>query len=197
MPRPRMCRKILGEPAVRCFKPDTKDKEQVNDVKISLDEFEAVRLRDYQQIHQRKAALMMGISQPTFHRIITSSRQKIALALVEGKIIRIEGGNYMTRGKMYKCRACGFEWHSHEKEYEKCPDCESEDICTVSIEEKIPETIGQLGLGRRRGRGAGMGAGAPAVCKCPQCGYESEKVPGIPCRTAKCPKCGTPLCGAG
>lgn len=103
----------------------------------------------------------------------------------------------MASGKMYKCRACGFEWHSPEKEYEKCPDCESEDICTVSIEEKIPETIGQLGLGRRRGRGTGMGAGAPAVCKCPQCGYESEKVPGIPCRTVKCPKCGATLCGAG
>jgi uncharacterized protein len=196
MPRPRRCRKIFGEPPIRCFKPDTKNKGQFEVIKINLDEFEAVRLRDYHQIQQKKAAMLMGISQPTFHRIINLSRQKIAQALVEGKIIKIIGGNYMTNEKRYKCRACGFEWHSPEKEYEKCPDCESEDIYTISLEEEIPKAMGQPGLGRRGGRGAGMGAGAPRVCKCPQCGYESEKTQGIPCRTVKCPKCGAPLCGA-
>ena len=102
----------------------------------------------------------------------------------------------MTNEKRYKCKGCGFEWHSPEKEYDKCPDCESEDIYTISFEEEIPKAMGQPGLGGRGGRGAGMGVGAPRACKCPQCGYESEKTPGIPCRTAKCPKCDTLLCGA-
>ncbi|WP_265101169.1 DUF134 domain-containing protein [Methanobacterium paludis] len=53
MPRPRRCRKIFGEPSVRCFKPDTKNNGQFEVIKINLDEFEAVRLRDYQQIQQK------------------------------------------------------------------------------------------------------------------------------------------------
>lgn len=95
----------------------------------------------------------------------------------------------------YRCRSCKFEWSSPEKEYEKCPDCGSTDIETIPAGEEII-TVGQLGMGRRRGRGMGMGVGAPPVCKCPNCGYESEKILGVPCRTQKCPKCGTPLCGA-
>ncbi len=143
----------------------------------------------------KESGYINGNFTATFHRIINLSRQKIAKALVEGKIIKIIGGNYMTNEKRYKCRTCGFEWHSPEKDYEKCPDCESEDTYTISLEEEIPKAMGQFGLGRREGRGAGMGVGAPRVCKCPQCGYESEKTQGIPCRTVKCPECDAPLCG--
>ena len=202
MPRPRRCRRIFREPQIRCFRPETIDEIEFEDVEITLDEFESVRLRDYQKIHQKKAAEMMGVSQPTFHRIITSAREKIATALVEGKIIKIKGGNYVTYKKRYSCGACGFEWHSPEKEYENCPECGSTDMHAVfqdgeKSQDGKKSSIGQPGFGVRRSFGGpGRGIGMPLVCKCPNCGYETEKIQGVPCRTQKCPKCGKPMCGA-
>ena len=102
---------------------------------------------------------------------------------------------------IYKCKNCGFEWKSL-KEYEKCPECESGDIYKITAED-IQRPVGtqaqveQQGMGRIRGYSGGRrGAGPPRACKCPICGYETEKTPGIPCRNNKCPECGAQLCGA-
>lgn len=195
MVRPRRFRQIFQEPQIRCFKPDSEENSDlIKPIEITLDEFEAIRLKDYERIKQQKAAEIMDISQPTFHRALVSARKKIANALIEGKIIRIKGGILMT--DKYRCKSCSFEWNSPEKEYEKCPDCQSENICKIDSEE-LQKTIGQPGMGQRRGIGGrGIGAGPPRACKCTQCGYESSKTPGTPCRNAKCPECGAPLCGA-
>ena len=97
--------------------------------------------------------------------------------------------------KRYQCKNCDFEWQS-AKEYDKCPDCDSENKELVGVTEGSQD-VTPLGLGRRRGSvGRGMGAGPPRTCKCTKCGYESPKTPGVPCRQTKCPKCGLPLCGA-
>lgn len=63
-----------------------------------MEEFEAVRLKDFEDFDQQEAAEKMGISQPTFHRTLVSARKKIADALVNGKALRIEGGNYEMVG---------------------------------------------------------------------------------------------------
>ena len=186
------------KPQIISFSPESHDNSKLGlPIQIKLDEFEAIRLRDYKNINQHKAAEIMDVSQPTFHRILNSVREKIAKALIEGKIIRIEGGDYVIDKNRYKCKKCGFEWHSPGKEYNECPDCKSEDISVVSVEEENQKSTVQPGLGQRRGQGrGGMGAGPPRVCKCTNCGYESEKTPGVPCRNTKCPKCGALLCGA-
>ena len=62
---------------------------------LKVEELECIRLKDYLRMDQAAAAERMGISQPTFHRIISESHRKVAQALVEGKAIRIEGGNYV------------------------------------------------------------------------------------------------------
>ncbi len=190
-----MCKRIFREPKIRCFRPDAKvDLQNSGTVEITMDEFEAIRLKDHLKIKQEKAAEIMGISQPTLHRILISAREKVANAIVNGKILNIKGGDYMTAEKRYKCKKCGFEWHSPQKEYKKCPDCESEDILAIDYGEELPKAMAQQGGGR--GRGRGIGAGPPRVCKCHQCGYEAPKTQGVPCRNDKCPKCGTPLCGS-
>lgn len=61
---------------------------------LTIDEFEAVRLKDLEGFDQEVCAEMMDISQPTFHRLVISARRKIADALTHGKSIKIEGGNY-------------------------------------------------------------------------------------------------------
>lgn len=194
MVRPKRFRQIFREPQFRCFKPDSEENgDLIKPVEVTLDEFEAMRLKDYENIKQQKAAKIMDISQPTFHRTLNSARGKIAKALIEGKIIKIKGSILMT--EKYRCKSCGFEWSSPEKEYEKCPDCQSEYIYKIGAEE-VQKTTGQPGIGRRGYSGGGIGAGPPRVCKCTQCGYESSKTPGVPCRNAKCPECGATLCGA-
>jgi len=187
MPRPRRHRRILTKPPITCFKPDIESDELIE---VTLDEFEAIRLKDYHNIKQKKAAEIMGISQPTFHRIITSARSKIAKALVEGKTIILKGGDYITDKKRYKCLDCQFEWISPKKEYKKCPDCGSENITMIG-EDIMP---GRPGM--QRGMGRGMRAGPPRACKCIECGYEIPKTPGVPCRSEKCPKCGGIMCAA-
>ena len=68
-------------------------------VMLSVDEFEAIRLKDLEGLEQKNAAEEMDVSQPTFSRIIESARKKVADAIVNGKEIRIEGGEYVTEEK--------------------------------------------------------------------------------------------------
>jgi peptide subunit release factor 1 (eRF1) len=137
----------------------------------------------------------MGISQPTFHRTLTSARKKISKALIDGKMLMIVGEDYITSKKRYKCNICDFEWISPEKEYEKCPDCQSNDIIII-LENEESEGKDLSLLQRRSYGGPGIRVGPPRVCKCPECGYESPKTRAVPCRNTKCPKCETPLCGS-
>ncbi len=195
MARPRIFRKISGKPEIRCFKPETDDLDSLEPIEVTIDEFEAIRLRDYHNVQQKKSAEIMGISQPTFHRILTSARKKISKALIEGNMIIIIGGEHISDKKKYKCDVCGFEWSNPKKEYNKCPECSSENIEVTANDELSRETDEEL-LERRSFGGEGLGFGPPKACKCPNCGYESPKTRAVPCKNTICPKCQTPLCGA-
>jgi len=195
MVRPQVFRKISKNPEIRCFKPEAENLEDLEPIQISLDEFEAIRLRDYHDIKQVNAASIMEISQPTFHRILSSARKKISKALIEGNPIIIVGDDFITDKKRYKCNDCGFEWLSTEKEYDKCLECQSENIMRTDDKDIKIKTDPDI-LERRSFGGKGLGAGPPKVCKCPKCGYEHPKTRAVPCRNTKCPVCETPLCGS-
>jgi predicted DNA-binding protein (UPF0251 family) len=79
----------------------------LDEVVLTMDEFEAVRLKDYEDMEQTQAAKKMGISQPTFQRLYESARKKIADALVNGKAIRIEGGPFTMMGPGFGRRRFG------------------------------------------------------------------------------------------
>ncbi len=101
MPRPRIPRRIWFEPDVTYFKPAGIRMINLEETVLTMDEFEAVRLKDYENLSQIQAAKKMNISQPTFQRLYDSARKKIADALVNGKALRIEGGGpyrIMSRG---------------------------------------------------------------------------------------------------
>ena len=66
MARPRIFRRISEEPQIRCFKPEKENLDSLEPIEITIDEFEAIRLRDYHDIQQKKSAEIMEISQPTF-----------------------------------------------------------------------------------------------------------------------------------
>ena len=94
MPRPFIRRRVWFQPGVTYFKPAGIKLIGLNEVVLRVDEFEAIRLKDFEEMEQEKAAKKMNISQPTFHRLLLTARKKIADSLVHGKAIRIEGGSY-------------------------------------------------------------------------------------------------------
>ena len=114
-------------------------------VSLSVDEFEAIRLKDLEGMEQTAAADSMRISQPTFHRVIEAARKKVADALVNGKAIRIEGGEYMSdASRKFKCLDCGHEWeepHGRGRP-DACPKCGSKNI------HRAPPDRGYARLGR-------------------------------------------------
>ncbi len=94
MPRPRKCRHVAFKPDVTYFKPQGIPLRFLEEVRLSFDEIEAVRLKDFEGLEQKEAAQKMQISRPTFQRLLSSARQKIATAITTSRAIRIEGGNY-------------------------------------------------------------------------------------------------------
>ena len=94
MPRPRRRRNIGFEPNIVFFTPVGIPSFELETVVLEMEELEAIRLKDFQEKDQAESAEKMGISQPTFHRLLLGARKKIADALVNGRAIKIEGGHY-------------------------------------------------------------------------------------------------------
>jgi predicted DNA-binding protein (UPF0251 family)/predicted Fe-Mo cluster-binding NifX family protein len=94
MPRPLKCRRVEFLPDVTYFKPAGIPLKNLEEISMSVEEAEALRLKDLEGLEQEEGAEKMNISRPTFQRILATARQKIADALLNGKAIRIEGGNF-------------------------------------------------------------------------------------------------------
>jgi predicted DNA-binding protein (UPF0251 family) len=75
----------------------------LDEVVMTLDEFEALRLADLEKLYHERAAEQMQVSRPTFSRIIDSARTKIADVLVHGKALRIEGGPIQVQTGPWRC----------------------------------------------------------------------------------------------
>ena len=92
MVRPRKPRRVFFDPDVTYFKPRAVPLSMLEEVDLSIDELEALRLCDFKNLEQKKAAQKMKVSQSTLQRILASARQKVAQALIEGKAIKIRKG---------------------------------------------------------------------------------------------------------
>lgn len=92
MVRPKHCRMIRFKGELHYFKPQGIPLRELSEIILTIDEFEALRLKDKLSLDQIEAAEKMNISQPTFHRILESARKKIVEAIVDGKAIKIHGG---------------------------------------------------------------------------------------------------------
>jgi uncharacterized protein len=89
MPRPCKRRRVRGRPNSSYFKPAGIRKIELDEIILDNSEFEAIRLKDSLDLEQNECAVKMNISQPTFHRILSSARKKLADAIVNGKAIKI------------------------------------------------------------------------------------------------------------
>lgn len=97
MPRPRKCRLVQGHPPVDLFKPQGVPMSELRGVVLPVEGLEALRLSDAQGLDQETAAGLMGVSRPTFSRVLAEARATVARALVNGWAIRIQGGDFEVR----------------------------------------------------------------------------------------------------
>ncbi|MBO4579142.1 MAG: DUF134 domain-containing protein [Clostridiales bacterium] len=93
MPRTTKCRKICSFPDYYSFVPEEADADRIETVMLSLDEYETIRLLDHEGLTQEECAVRMGVARTTVTAIYESARKKLVGAVVEGKRLRIAGGN--------------------------------------------------------------------------------------------------------
>lgn len=154
MGRRHLWRKVSFIPPINYFKPAGSPLNTLDEVNLLIEEAESVRLKDLEGLEQEEGARRMNVSRPTFSRILDSARQKIADALLNGKAIRIEGGNYEMAERRYRCIS-GHEWNVPFESLvntppEFCPECE-----TPSIMPLFPPGLGRGHRGRNRNYGMG------------------------------------------
>jgi predicted DNA-binding protein (UPF0251 family) len=95
-------------PEATYFKPAGVPLRLLDEVILSVEEAEAIRLKDLEGLAQAPSAEKMNISRPTFQRVLASARRKIADALLNGKAVRIEGGNFEVAPGVSPLPAAGF-----------------------------------------------------------------------------------------
>ena len=137
MPRPQKCRRVAYLPEVTYFKPAGIPLRALEEVVLSVEEVEALRLKDIEGLEQGEGAEKMNISRPTFQRVLTSARQKIADAILNGKAVNIKGGNFEMAFHRYRCRR-GHEWDLATPAVvapEYCPTCSTADVQAVPLSE--------------------------------------------------------------
>jgi len=135
MPRPHKCRRIAYEADATVFKPSGVPGRQLDEVELGLDEFEAIRLADLEGLYHDEAAKHMGVSRATFGRMVEAARHKVAEALVNGKMLVIQGGVVtMTTKRVFECKDCGhrFEVAFGTGRPTDCPSCRSNNFCRAA-----------------------------------------------------------------
>ncbi len=126
MPRPKNIRKVSNIPEISYFKPRGIPINELEEVTLSFEELESVRLSDLEGMYQEHAAEKMGVSRQTFGRILDSAHKIIADAVINGKAIKIEGGSYVFgKTNKHKCRKCknNFILTNRVENKTNCPKC--------------------------------------------------------------------------
>ncbi len=126
MSRPPCCRRVAQRPRHRRFGPTGTATDATDELVLSMDEFEALRLADVEGLYQETAATRMDVSRPTFGRILAAARHTVARALVEGTSLRIEGGHIsVDPADRFECRDCHHHWTrpSGTNRPGRCPAC--------------------------------------------------------------------------
>ena len=153
MARPTKWRRVTAIPEVAYFKPAGIPLRALEEVGLIVEEMEAIRLRDLESLQQEECAKRMRVSRPTFHRVLESARRKVADALINGKAVRIEGGNFALPRQLFRCRRDGHQWHVPFESLVSrprlaCPRCDSPSVLPV-----FPAGPARRGWEYGRGRG--------------------------------------------
>ena len=132
MVRPRKDRMVAFNPEISYFKPRGIPMIDLEEVCLTVDQREAIRLSDLLGMSHEDAGRRMGVSRATFGRIIQRARNVVADALVNGKAINVEGGSYriVNKVRVFHCIMCNFEWEEpfSSGRPERCPSCKENEF---------------------------------------------------------------------
>lgn len=129
MRRPYRKRRVNQPPCFKNFKPSGIPRKMLKTQNITIDEYEAIRLADYESMEHLEASEKMAISRPTFTRLIEKARHKIAKAIIDGMELVVEGGNIEFQNTLRRCQDCGDEQLSpYSENTADCPECGSENV---------------------------------------------------------------------
>jgi len=133
MPRPQDNRIVLEPPLFSEFKPLGIKGQDLEQIQLALDEFEAFRLADHIGLSHAEAADEMGISRPTFSRLIEKARKNIADFIIQGKLLTIEGGSVHFRNNIIRCQSCGHMFKINiSNSISECPACHSKQLINLA-----------------------------------------------------------------
>jgi predicted DNA-binding protein (UPF0251 family)/DNA-directed RNA polymerase subunit RPC12/RpoP len=139
MVRPQKHRRVAFNPEISYFKPRGIPMMQLEEVRLTVDEREAIRLSDLLGMSHEEAGRCMGVSRATFGRIIQKGRKIIADALINGKAINVEGGNYriVNQSRIFKCKNCNHKWHEEKGtgRPRRCPKCKQNNLHRILQED--------------------------------------------------------------
>jgi predicted DNA-binding protein (UPF0251 family) len=112
MVRPQKDRMVAFNPEISYFKPRGIPMIDLDEVCLTVDQREAIRLSDLLGMSHEVAGRRMGVSRATFGRIIQRARNAVADALINGKAINVEGGSYkiVNHTRVFYCSSCTHEW---------------------------------------------------------------------------------------
>lgn len=132
MPRPRRLRKVVAPPSFKGYKPYGNIKNKKDACELFYEEYESIKLADYDGLNQSDAAEIMGVSRPTFARIYSEARKKIAMALVEAREIVTQYGHAFFDKDWFQCQKCHSRFNIPlEADHQHCPLCNSADILSI------------------------------------------------------------------
>jgi uncharacterized protein len=133
MPRRKRGRRMLAPPVVKGMSVTGIRGRRSQEIILLLEEYETIRLLDYQGMTQEEAAKHMEVSRPTLTRIYENARRKVACAFVEGRGILIRGGDFFFDTHWFKCSACKASFSSYEQNVEiTCPVCHSNQLISLN-----------------------------------------------------------------
>lgn len=181
-PRPKRFRRMRHAPLFRGFIPVGREGSPLEPINLHFDEYEAIKLCDYDGLKQVEAAKLMDVSRPTFTRIYESARNKIAIAIAEIRPINIDGGRVQMKNQWFRCTKCNSVFNGNTNaEKQHCPLCNSMEI------EEQGQKISKSGKHQDKNL---ENKPFTRKCFCPQCGNEIEHKPGVPCKDEVCRNCG-------
>lgn len=134
MPRIKSLRRLRELPVVKGFRPLWMRQNYRSAVILALEEYEVIRLVDYERLTHEQASESMGVSRPTLTRIYEQARIKLGTAIVEGRTFLIEGGEVKITGHHYYCEDCQhkFVLGADAQKPDLCPQCKSRRVISLS-----------------------------------------------------------------
>lgn len=128
-------RRVAFIPQATFFRPIGVPPKSVEEVCLSIEEAEAIRLKDLERLEHEQCAQSMRVSRATFARILGFARQKMADAMLNGKAIRIDGGNFEMAMRRFRC-IDGHEWDVPFEAMihgppDLCPTCKTPSIMPI------------------------------------------------------------------